>query len=101
MSHLTQRAVEWLKRGGDNGQQFTAGTAHAACGADSREFIIWICVEDVRALTAGKEWVRIFEGGYRKAYRVSLPTCPKCAVLLDQLLSEFKAAHSPTTQKAT
>jgi hypothetical protein len=57
---------------------------------------IWCAVADVRAMT--RKWKHAYD---RKQQReIERPTCPKCAVLLDELLEKFSDARERGSAEA-
>lgn len=97
--HLTVRAVEWLHRiRFEPGTAFETPAAVTACGADREKRAgpkDWCRVEDVRALVHGNSRARLWDvDRTRSIYRdVTIPTCPRCAVLLDQALETPESVH--------
>jgi hypothetical protein len=82
--HVTKRALEWLRahRSGQKRTPYVSPPGVSACGVRSED---WCRTEDVRAILNGEHHAVLWNGpnsAFRR--RVLMPTCPKCAVLLDQ-----------------
>lgn len=91
MAHVAKRALEWLgnhKSGhdkipyGHDKTPYVSPPGVSACGVSSGE---WCRTEDVRAILAGEHHATVWDGpGRTFRRRVLMPTCPQCAVILDQ-----------------
>lgn len=90
--HLTTRALEWLA----GTKNYTTDVGTPACGAVRAKRFNWCRAEDVRAMV--KKWEHAYllnaRGEMTTRKEVIHPTCPTCAVLLDEAL--VKTLQGPT-----
>jgi hypothetical protein len=88
MTHLTQRAVEFLKAFPDKAD-YESEPGQTACRQRRVKGDDWCRVEDVRSIL-GKETIVMIDNHRGSAWirDVQPPTCPVCAVMLDKLLVE-------------